>query len=87
MHEFKKRSMRSVQVRSFFWSVFSRIGTKYEDLRSPVGIKDLFGPNKGKYGPEKSLYLDIFHTVKEFVNNFRDICEFFNSNYFLLANI
>ena len=36
--------MKSVQIRSFFWSVFSA--------------------NTGKYGPEKALYLDTFHTVR-----------------------
>ena len=28
------RTVWSVQIRSFFWSVFSRIRTEYEDLRS-----------------------------------------------------
>ena len=36
----------------FFWSVLSRIRTKY-----------VFSPNAGKYGPEKTLYLDTFHAV------------------------
>ena len=36
----------------FFWSVLSRIRTKY-----------VFNPNAGKYGPEKTLYLDTFHAV------------------------
>ena len=44
--------MESVQMRSFFWSVFSRIWTKYRDLWS-------------KYGPEKTPYLDTFHTVSK----------------------
>ena len=35
--------MKCVQIRSFFWSVFS--------------------PNAGKYGPEKTPYLDTFHAV------------------------
>ena len=35
--------VKSVQIRSFFWSVFS--------------------PNAGKYGPEKTPYLDTFHAV------------------------
>ena len=35
--------MKSVQIRSFFWSVFSS--------------------NAGKYGPEKTPYLDTFHAV------------------------
>ena len=33
--------MITVQIRSYFWSVFS--------------------PNRGKYGPEKTSYLDTFH--------------------------
>ena len=44
--------MESVQMRSFFWSVFSRIWTKYRDLWS-------------KYGPEKTPYLDTFYTVSK----------------------
>ena len=39
--------VKSVQIRSFFWSVFSR--------------------NAGKYGPEKALYLDTFHTVHVYI--------------------
>ena len=30
----KNHCLKSVQIRSFFWSVFSRIWTEYEDLRS-----------------------------------------------------
>ena len=39
-------TVKSVQIVSFFWSVFSRIQSKY-----------------GKYGPEKTSYLDTFHAV------------------------
>ena len=39
--------MKIVQIRSFFWSVFS-----------------VFSPNAGKYGPEKTPYLDNFHAVQ-----------------------
>ena len=46
--------VKSVQIQCFFSSVFCCIRTKYGDLRSP---------NKGKYGPEKTLYLDTFHAV------------------------
>ena len=48
--------MKSVRIRSFFWSIFSRIqrDTKYLSV---------FSPNAGKYRPEKSPYLDTFHTV------------------------
>ena len=35
--------VKSVQIRSFFWSVFS--------------------PNTGKYGAQKTPYLDNFHAV------------------------
>ena len=44
--------VKSVQIRSFFWSVFSCIWTEY-----------VFSPNTEKYGPEKTPYLDTFHTV------------------------
>ena len=37
--------MKSFQIRSFFWSVFSRIQSEC-----------------GKNGPEKTPYLDTFHT-------------------------
>ena len=43
--------MKSVQIRSFFWSIFSRILTEYEDLLP-------------KYGPEITPYLDNFHAEK-----------------------
>ena len=39
-----KHWVKSVQIRRFFWSVFS--------------------PNARKYGPEKTPYLDTFHTAK-----------------------
>ena len=45
--------MKSVQIRSFFWSVFSGIRTEY----------GVFSPNAGKYGSEKTPYLDSFDTV------------------------
>ena len=40
------RCVKSAQIRSFFWSVFS-----------------VFSPNTGKYGAEKTAYLDTFHAV------------------------
>ena len=49
--------MKSVQIRSFFWSVFSCIhpnAGKYGPEKSP---------NAGKYRPEKTPYLDTFHAV------------------------
>ena len=44
--------VKSVEKRSFFWSVFSCIRTEYGDL-----------PNSGKYGPEITPYLDTVHAV------------------------
>ena len=51
--------MKSVQVRSFFWSVFSCIRTEYGDLLR----KSPYQSNAGKYEPEKTAYLDTFHAV------------------------
>ena len=42
--------MKSAQIRSFFWSLFPRIRTEY-------------GDSPGKYGPEKTPYLDTFHAL------------------------
>ena len=43
-------SFKSVQIRRFFWSTFSRSRTEYS-------------PHPGKYGPEKTPYLDTFYAV------------------------
>ena len=51
--------MKSVKIRSYFWSVFSCIRTEYGDLRS----KFEYSPNTGKHGPEITPYLDNFHAV------------------------
>ena len=48
----------SVQIRSFFWSVLSRIRTEYGEI-----LRTVFSPNAEKYGPEKTPYLDTFHAV------------------------
>ena len=48
--------VKSVQIRSFFWSVFPEFGLNTERYR-------VFSPNVGKYGPEKTPYLDTFHAV------------------------
>ena len=56
----------SVQIRSFFWSIFSRIRTEYgEILISPYSV---FSSNAGKHGPEKTTYLDTFHAVRSPIN-------------------
>ena len=46
--------MKSVQIQSFLWSVFSCIRTEYSE----------FSPNTGKHRPEKYPYLDTFHEMK-----------------------
>ena len=52
--------VKSVQIRSYFWSVFSCIYTEYRDLLR----KSLYSlQNTGKYWPEITLYLDTFHAV------------------------
>ena len=40
--------VKSIQIRCFLWSIFSRIGLNTER----------FSPHVGKYGPEKTTYLD-----------------------------
>ena len=54
--------VKSVQIRSFFWSVFSCIRTKYGKISSS-------GPNTEKYGPEKTPYWDTLHAVS-LINTF-----------------
>ena len=51
-----KHCVKSVQIQSYFWSVFSCIRTEYGDLRST-----------GKYGPEITPYLDTFYAVKSLI--------------------
>ena len=45
--------VKIVQIRSYFWYVFSCIRIEYGDLRSKFGT--------GKYGPEITPYLDTVH--------------------------
>ena len=51
--------MKSVQIRSFFWSVFSCIRTEYGDLlrKSPYSVRIQENTD------QKTLYLDTFHEV------------------------
>ena len=53
--------VKSVKIQSFFWSVFSRIRTKYGEILlriSPYSVRMW-----DNTGPEKTPYLDILHTV------------------------
>ena len=52
--------VKSGQIRSYFWSVFSRIQIEYGETRSI----SRFSPNAGKYGPEITPYLDTFRAVR-----------------------
>ena len=47
--------VKSVQIRSFFWSVFFCIPIEY--------VWIWLSPNTKKYRPEKTPYLDNFHAV------------------------
>ena len=46
--------VKSVQMRAYFWSLFSCIPTEYLSV---------FSPNTGKYGPEITPHLDTFRAV------------------------
>ena len=50
---------KSVQIRSFLWSVFSCIRTEY----GKILYLSIFSPNRRKYRPGKTPYLDTFHAV------------------------
>ena len=60
----------NVQIRSFCWSVFSRIRTEYGKIRSisPYSVQmrentpylSVFSSNAGKYGPEKTPICTLF---------------------------
>ena len=57
----QKHCVKSVQIRSFFWSVFF----PHSDwIRRDTPYLSVFSPNAGKYGPDKTPYLHTFHTVK-----------------------
>ena len=58
----------------FFLSVFSLIRTEYEDLPPYLSV---FNPNEGKYGPEKTPYLNAFHAVYGILNGDDNGLEYF----------
>ena len=53
--------MKSVQIWSFYGPYFSMIGLNTEIYG--------FSPNIGKYRPEKTPYLDIFHAASSLKKN------------------
>ena len=54
----KSHCVKSVQIRSFFWS-----------SHSDWMYLSVFNPNAAKDGPEKTPYLDTFHTVSVPIHN------------------
>ena len=74
--------MKSVQIRSYFWSVFCR-------LRTDTKYLSVFSANAGKYGPEISPYLDTFHAVYglDILRNFYDQNMGLADSVYLFVNI
>ena len=52
--------VKSVQIWSFFWSIFPCFRNEYGDLQS-TGNTDQ--KNTGKYGPKENPYFRIFHAL------------------------
>ena len=69
LNDSESHCVKSIQIRSFFWSVFSRIRTEYREIRSIYEHLSVFSLNARKYGAEKTSYLDTFHAVC-FLTNF-----------------
>ena len=63
--------VKSVQILSYFWSVFSYIRTECGEIR----YLSVFSPNTGKYGPEITPYLDTFHAVCNIIRFSSDTVE------------
>ena len=63
IHSVKYHCVKNVQIQSFFWSLFSRIRTKYRDLfrRSPHAVRIRENTDQ-----KKNVYLDTFHSVLQF---------------------
>ena len=53
--------VKSVQIRSFFWAVFSRIRTEYREILriSPYSVR-----MRENTEQKNSHFLDTFHTVR-----------------------
>ena len=58
--DYMRHYVKSVQIRGFYGPYFPVFGLN-------TGI---FSPNTGKYGPEKTLYLDTFHAARVWTTNF-----------------
>ena len=55
--------VKSVQIRIFSGPYFPAFGLNTERYGDTPYLS-VFSPNAGKYGPEKTPYLDIFHAVQ-----------------------
>ena len=53
--------VKSVQVRRYFWSIFSCIQSVFFRIRTEYG--EILSRNTGKYGPKITPYLDTFHAM------------------------
>ena len=77
--------VKSFPMRSFFWSLLSRIWNQYKDLRSKSKYrKPKFNVNMEKCRPENTLYLDNFHLVVCSVFKRPDSCQINSVFFFFL---
>ena len=72
----RNHCVKSVQIRSFFWSIFSCIQTEYGDLLRKFLYSVRIQENKDQ---KKPPYLDTFHVVNELMSSF---LRFFYINLF-----
>ena len=72
--------VKSVLIRSFFWSVFSHV-------RTDTSYLSVFSPNSGNNRPEKTPYLDTFHAVSNFHISFHWFLSIFPKNIFWFSDI
>ena len=54
--------VKSVRIRSFFWSVFSRIRTEYGDLRVHLRIQSECGKIRTRKSPNTDTFYAVFRT-------------------------
>ena len=73
-HSCLQNCVKSIQIQSYFWSVFSCIRTEHGDFTPEISV---FRADTGKYGPEITPYLDTFHAVQNSLKkkSFRSRCE------------
>ena len=72
--------VKSFQIQSFFWSVFSRIRTEYGEIQC-----FLFSPNTGKCRPEKKILVWTLLTEWYIHTNYSK-CSSFPKSTIILSN-